>query len=444
MREAPNHGPRSRPQRPMFDQENQGSGPSSSVPPANGAYPERLGADAPRPPSGGRGRPPRRNGSGGGGRRRASRGKRVAQVVALVLGLLLVSLVVVAVIYYSQIDHEIQSDSNQVVPMPEEIRTEAIPEYKGKNLVAFLILGVDYNNDTADGFIDESNKYGNTDLIMYVLYNTKTGKANVLQIPRDTFVGEDLASVTGGLCKINGLYPHSPDPGNRVAALANVIYDQLKLPIDFYVTLDMDAVKAIVGHMGSIQVYVPQEVTDEGTGNLLINQGWVDITDQEVEYLVRNRNYPDGDATRLRTQLSLYSALFREFSQLAPGDLVMWMRILVYYVKVGGISTWDLGGLAQSALGLSGENVTFVRPAYSGAWFTPAMGQYEGKRQSLICLVPEDMANLLNEYFRPEGGEVPPEELGIATLPVNEYGTGEAEVRTMASVQADEPEKPAS
>ena len=45
--------------------------------------------------------------------------------------------------------------------------------------------------------------------------------------------------------------------GGDIAALAEVIYDQYKLPIDYYVTIDMQALVEMVDNFGGIEVYIP-------------------------------------------------------------------------------------------------------------------------------------------------------------------------------------------
>lgn len=371
-------------------------------------------------------------------KRRRRRTRRIVVISICLVVLLLAGAVVWG---YNYIAGQLRGADTVDGVVPDEVKTDTIPEYTGKGIITALICGIDYDNDTADGYTDDTNKIGNTDLIMYLMYDTVNNKANILQIPRDTFVGEDDYN-TNGIGKINALYRYSDDPDNRVAPLARCLKDQYQLPVDFYITIDMDAVKAIVDHMQFIQVYVPHEVTDGETGEQLLPEGWVNITSREIEFLVRNRNYGDGDINRMRTQQSLYSALFREFKKLAPGDLVMWMRILLHYCNIDGISVMQIGGLAQSALALEGEDLTFVRPPYTGAWYTPTSGPLEGKRQSLVCLEPEGTAEILNTYFRPDGHTIPAEELNIHTLPVNEFGEGPAEVKTMTGIQEVETEIP--
>ncbi|MDL2327741.1 LCP family protein [Ruminococcaceae bacterium OttesenSCG-928-A11] len=444
------------PRKPLYDQDaprgGTGSGgvPPLDIPPKRDEGPEILAQAKPRAQSQGTGGQPAGGKRPGGPvhtskataerKRKKRRRRRIAVISISLVVLLLAGVAVWAGVTIADIGNKIRGEDTQAGSLPDAVRGATIPEYSGKDIICGLILGIDYDNENADGYTDEENKIGNTDLIMYLMYNTKTDQANILQIPRDMYIGTE--GETNGLCRINALYRYSDDENNRVAPLASVIYEQMKLPVDFYITVDMDAVKAIVDHMQFIQIYVPSKVTDANTGALLIDEGWQNITSQEIEYLVRNRNYSGSDMERQRVWQSVLSALFREFKKLAPSDLVMWMRILLHYVKVGGISTMQIGGLAQEALALTSENLIFVQPPYWGSWYTPAKGPLQGKEQALICLDPEGTADILNQYFRPDGHTVSADELGIQTLPVNQYGQGPAVIRSMKDVQDIEPEMP--
>lgn len=358
--------------------------------------------------------------------RRKKRRHRIALVISLAL---VVALVGGLYALYNSIKIEIRGEATMDGSVPEEVKTEDIPEYTGKGIICGLICGIDFNDEDAMGYVDEDDKVGRTDLIMYLMYDTVNGKANILQIPRDLFVGNDLQ--TGGSGKINSLYFNSGDPDNRMAPLLRAVKDQLDLPVDFYVTINMEAVREIVSIKGKITVYVPHDIVAKDTGNVL-HQGWQDLSPDHCEFLLRNRNYADADLSRMQTQQSFYSALFREFKQLSPTDLMMWMRVLLYRCNVGGIGPMEIGGLAQKALNLNGADLTFVRPPVTG-------GSNNG--HDVVCLVPDETAELLNEYFRPEGGSRTAEQLNMQTLPPLEHiGKAEASIRTMAGIQETEPE----
>ncbi len=438
-------GPNSRAQRPMFDQDAQSGSAHAKV--------HSTGAQRTRPPqvqnrttyssgqsgakrtytSAARGtsQSPRAAVYGGGTGRAARRsaaakpkkGWRRAGVVALTLVLVLV---VGIVSVYSYVAHKLNAGAD---PLPEEVQT--LPEYTGKGIINFLVCGLDYDNEGADGYSSDE-KIGRTDMILYVHYDTTAQKMSILQLPRDTFVGEGVE--TGGTGKINGLYFFAPDENNRMGALASVLKNQFQLPVDFYVTVDMDALKELIAIKGTIDVYVPVEVSDPEHPEAVIPVGWRAFTPDEAEFFLRNRHSPtyheQGDIMRLQMQQSFYSALFREFKSLSGSDLVMWMRVLLAYVKTDA-APLELGGLAQKALSLEGDNLTFVRP--------PCGESIYGTR-SLITLDEEQTADLLNQYFRPEGETYTAAQLDIQELPRNN-GTVEASIRSMATIQASEPPK---
>src|SRR5699024_10159884 len=94
-----------------------------------------------------------------------------------------------------------------------------------------------------------------TDVIMVVQIDLETGSVSALQIPRDTWVGTNV-SETG---KINAVYGLSGIDG-----LAEVIYDRLLIPIDHYVTVDMDGFIAIVDAIGGVTITIDETFTLEG------------------------------------------------------------------------------------------------------------------------------------------------------------------------------------
>lgn len=126
-----------------------------------------------------------------------------------------------------------------------------------------LVLGIDYSTEDAV----KRDPIGQTDMILYVRVNGSDHTMTMLQIPRDTLVGE----IGGSAGKINGIFANSADKENRVNTLAQYITKVFGLPIDDYVTIDMDSLREIVDVFGGIEVYVP--VTMEYDGSRL-EQGW--------------------------------------------------------------------------------------------------------------------------------------------------------------------------
>ncbi len=357
--------------------------------------------------------------------------KRIIRVVLIVLLCLVVLVVGALAFVYNSIRVEIAPEEGGYTP--EDIGS--IPEYTGEGVTNFLVCGLDYDNEEADGYTTEEH-IGRTDMILYVRYDTINNKVVLMQIPRDVYVGPELE--TGGTGKINGLYYYAEDPNNRMEPLSRAIYDQLGLPVDFYVTLDMDALKEIIDHPpGYISVYVPMDVIDPNNPEAMIPAGWRDFTSDEAEFFLRNRTSPTyegmSDIMRLQMQQSFYSALYREFTELTPTDLLMWMRVLLYRVNTD-MDPVQLGGLAQNALSLESSDITFIRPPVGAAMYG---------NNSVLSLEAEGTADLMNEYLRPEGQSLGVEDLNIYTLPMN-LGVSEASIRSMTDIQAVETTDPAA
>lgn len=385
-------------------------------------------------------RPLSPNGASGANRsRKKKKKKKTGLIITVILLLVLVTGVGATIgVFTNRI-----SGANTQGTLPEELRT---PTWEGADVISGLICGLDYDNDSANGYTS-ADKVGHTDMILYVRYDTKNNKAVLMQIPRDMYVGtaSDLKDSKGNALvsnafrgKINEVYYTALDTDNRMAALATVINQEFSLPVDFYVTIDMDALKEIVDIKGWIEVYVPMDIVDPDHPTTRLNQGWQNLTGDQVEFLLRNRYNPGYnqkmDIARLQTQQSFYSALFREFKTLQPKDLMMWMNVLTYRCKTD-MGIMQLGGLAQKALGIQGSDITFIRPACGVA--TTENGV------SVVSLVKDDTANLLNQYLRNPENPVPASELGIKELPMY-VGVNEADIKTMADVQAKEPEPAAA
>ena len=99
--------------------------------------------------------------------------------------------------------------------------------------------------------------------------------------------------------------------GGSVAALAEVIYDQYKLPVDYYVTVDMQALVEMVDNFGGIEVYIPHDMSFAGSA---LKQGYRNLDGTSAEFFVRCRHgqgYSNSDIDRLNMQRYFYAGLFK-------------------------------------------------------------------------------------------------------------------------------------
>ena len=142
-----------------------------------------------------------------------------------------------------------------------------LEEYKG-DVVNILVCGIDYE-EGRNYSNDPTSNDGMTDMILYCQFDIKGGALRMLQIPRNSLVtakSRKVALSNGKTYAATNYQINSValSNGGSIAALAEVIYDQYKLPIDYYVTVDMQALVEMVDNFGGIEVYIPHDMSFAG------------------------------------------------------------------------------------------------------------------------------------------------------------------------------------
>ena len=267
-------------------------------------------------------------------------------------------------------------------------------EYKG-DVVNVLVCGIDYEEGRA--YSGDGSNDGMTDMIMYVNFDVANHKINMLQIPRDTYPGEEYKH--GNTGKINAVALHN----DGIGSLMELIYEQYKLPVDYYVTIDMQSLKEIVDLFGGIEVYIPKDISYKGS---TLEQGYRNLDGEAAEFFVRNRNYAQADIARLDMQRYFYQGLFTRIRTATVWDLAKLAPVALKYVETN-IPMDELISMGVSFLQVDSANIMMCKlPTYSAA-------QRYNDQSHLICDVAKT-TDLLNEYFRTYGGPV--YELDVPTL----------------------------
>ena len=333
-------------------------------------------------------------------KKKASLGKKIA--IGFVSVLCLMAMGVAGLYWY--VAHSLAPRESG--SLTQDIATP--PEY-GKDLTNILVLGIDYDDDPEEQALGvQRSKNGNTDMILYVQFNKTENTVHMLQIPRDTFVGLDLP--TGGTGRINALYAHGEDQENRVQNIAQVLYDQLQLPVDDYIVIDMQMLQGMMTALGdqfALQVYVP--VTMEYNGSRL-EQGYRWLQGEELEFFLRQRKdasaTPRGDIDRLNNQRYFYAALFRYMLTMSWQEMVRLMPVFLQYVETD-ISPIDCAALAIAVKNVPSENILIGRLPVYGT-------QVKANGSDLVSgIAIQETADFLNQYFRPSTAPVSASELNI-------------------------------
>ncbi len=313
---------------------------------------------------------------------------RTGDKILLVLSIVLISVSLGIIGYVSLLNWaplpEVDEEGN-VVSISDDYKTE---QENQKKVVNFLVTGIDYAEGTGRAKL--------TDVIMVVSYNLEEQNLNILQIPRDTYIGSEYP--TG---KINAVYGNANAGG--VENLARVIYDRFRLPIDHYVTITMDGFVNAIDAIGGVEINVQESFTLEG---VTIKPGVQTLNGIQAEKFVRERHSRGGDIGRINAQREFLSALVKKFKNLSMGEISALVPTLMNEVNTD-LTVRDVLTLAPQVLKLDTANMSFH--------MVPGEGAY-ANNLSVWGVHKQVLADLLNEYFRPFSDPVPAEELNILEI----------------------------
>ena len=350
---------------------------------------QELGLKMPAASSGGTGGngggnlPPKHAAPQGSGGRRRKKKKKTPLWLPLAVTLAVVALLSGVVVYAASMVTKVEDNLKPEEDAPsitQEIQT--LEEYKG-DVVNILVCGIDY--EEGRNYSDSSSNDGMTDMILYCQFDIKGGALRMLQIPRNSLVATTSRKVTlsnGKTYAASNYQINSVALSNNgsIAALAEVIYDQYKLPIDYYVTIDMQALVEMVDNFGGIEVYIPHDMSFAGSAlkryfyaglfKRVRNMGITDVLNQ-LPLVFNNYIHTDMDLTTIAKMLV-------SFTRIDSGNIM----------------------LAQT-------------PVFMGVPNVGKTDSFDG----YSCVAPDkgSIAELLNTYFRNYTGPVDASELNLVT-----------------------------
>ncbi|MGN0708020.1 MAG: LCP family protein [Faecalibacterium sp.] len=348
----------------------------------------------------------------------------VLAAIAVVSGV-----VVYATSLINRVEESIRPESS-APSIVQEIQT--VEEYKG-DVVNILVCGIDFE-EGRNYSADPSSNDGMTDMILYVQFDIKGSALRMLQIPRNTLVTTQNRTITlsngkkysASNYQINSV---ALSNGGSIAALAEVIYDQYKLPIDYYVTVDMQALVEMVDNFGGIEVYIPHDMSFGGSTLL---QGYRNLDGASAEFFVRCRHgegYANADIDRLNMQRYFYAGLFKRARAMGVTDIINQLPLVFNNYIRTDMDLVTLGRLVASFLKIDSANIMLAQtPVFMGVPNVGKTDTFDG----YSCVVPDagSIAELLNTYFRSYTGPVSAEEMNLVT---NDWPHGS--VSTNANVQ---------
>lgn len=325
----------------------------------------------------------------------------------------LLTIAIIGVMIFT-VDKAITGMYNMGDDIPEELKTDNSID---QDVVNILVCGIDW---------DDGRTAKMTDVIVYATLDVKKGEVSLLQIPRDTFVGEP--SATG---KINGVYKGGSEK-NQIMNLVKTLNERFGLTVDHYVTVDMDSFTILVDHIEhGLNMYVPCPIIlkDKETGKtqtLYEEAGWYTVDGATAEAILRNRNYPEGDTMRLKVQSAFYASLMKHFKEV--GVVVCAQLVPTFAKFVTTDMHWTrMVALVTEVLNIDFNNMQIIKPSVHG---------YVADGQAIVAVEEEEWLRILNENFRPYQDPVEDiilDEMGEIT---QDYGLVETTTQTIGGILA--------
>lgn len=224
--------------------------------------------------------------------------------------------------------------------------------FTGDDPLHILLFGID---KTATTDMTEEGNPTRSDVVMLVTIDPVTKRAQLLSLPRDTYVnikGHD------GKTKLGHAYAYG---GEKLAE--ETVENFLDVKIDYYATVDYGAVERLVDAVGGIEVDIPFDYSYEDTyvvPNLHIDfkKGKQKLNGADaVRYLRIRKIYEDQDIDRIQVQqrfmMQLFDKLKRPMMILKIPELI---DIALDNIETN-ISYGQIAYLAKMGLGMDRENI---------------------------------------------------------------------------------------
>ena len=233
--------------------------------------------------------------------------------------------------------------------------------------------------------VDDGN--GGSDTNILVAVDAANGYIYGVSIPRDT-----KATFNGKNHKINAAYNIG-----GMKKLAEVVSDQLGIPVDYTVLVDLRGFEALVNAIGGVDFTVPVDMDyDDPVQDLHIHftKGYQHLNGADALKVVRFRHNNDGtgygseDLGRMQTQQNFLKAVAKQ--TLTASNITKidsFVKIFQKYVETD-LSLGNLAWLGREAISIGVENIDFS--TLPGDWKSP-----------YIYLDQEETLTLVNQYLNP-------------------------------------------
>ena len=202
---------------------------------------------------------------------------------------------------YKDVDETIVQMHEEVVV--NEVRKDAV-DVGELEPISVLLLGID------NGAFARGVESGRSDTIMVLTINPEDGETNIVSIPRDTYV---KLHDSGEYDKINHAYAFG-----GIENTINTVQDYLNIPIDYYVSVNMQGLVDIIDAIGGIEVEseFAFDFWDSGQ-SFSFGEGTISLDGYEALGFARMRyEDPEGDTGRQKRQQKVIEGIMKKLMSL--------------------------------------------------------------------------------------------------------------------------------
>ncbi|GCF93305.1 transcriptional regulator [Enterococcus florum] len=232
-------------------------------------------------------------------RKGVKRTSTAKKVLFTLLGILLTILVVVGVVgakMYSDVKRTADGTHEKVERQDGNSRTVSLED---KEPFSVLLLGVD------TGALGR-NEQGRSDTMMVATVNPADNQTTIVSLPRDTYaeiVGHNTED------KINHAYAFG-----GAAMSMDTVEKLMDIPINHYITINMQGIESLVDAVDGIEVNNPFEFTYEGT---TFPEGRQQLDgDLALKYSRMRYDDPNGDYGRQERQRQIITGVAKKIMTL--------------------------------------------------------------------------------------------------------------------------------
>ena len=192
-----------------------------------------------------------------------------------------------------------------------------------------------------------------TDTLMVVSYDTENKNADIISIPRDTYLPRD-AEVSPEFKKINAIYGEE-----GIEGLTLRVQEFLGIPLEKYMVIDYQALIACVDLVGGVEVDVPFHMVytdpyDDPPLYIDISEGRQLLDgDQALKFLRYRKGYDNQDLGRIEAQQQFIKSFVKRSLGLQLPEVI---KEAYSHIETN-ISVSDLLDLAGDLVGFSTDNI---------------------------------------------------------------------------------------